>query len=107
MDDPVHVEVQVVELHPVRVGPRGVDRPGDAAGVDERLLLDDVGDRARVPIGEPPVEGGDAHGDASPVFFGPGGGPRFALASQHGERGERRERRGGRNRDGSRSGYGR
>lgn len=57
----IHVEVQIVELHPVWVGPRWINREKDAARSLPCFLLDDVGDGERVTVDEPPEEGGNAH----------------------------------------------
>ena len=47
MDDPVHVEVEVVKLEAVGVGARGVGRDEDAVD-DVLVLLDAVLDDERV-----------------------------------------------------------
>ena len=53
VDDAVHIEVEVVELHPVWVGSREVERGGVAfGGVDDNLW---------VLLRAPAEEGGDAH----------------------------------------------
>ena len=48
VDDPVHVQVEVVELEAVRVGARRVGRDEDAADRDLLVLLDAVLDDERV-----------------------------------------------------------
>lgn len=61
MNNPVHVQVQVVELHAVRVRSRDVDGHRDPGRVDAGLFLDDVNDCSRVPVGEPSVERWNTH----------------------------------------------
>lgn len=62
VNNAVHVEVEVVELHAVGVRFRNVDGRRNAIGVLVGLFLDDFGDRKRVPIGQPTVERRHAHG---------------------------------------------
>lgn len=69
MDDPVHVEVEVVEFEPVRVRPPQIDGDEDPSVDLHGLLLDHVRDRERVPIREPSVERWNSHGGSFVFFF--------------------------------------
>lgn len=60
MDNPIHVEVEVVELDGVGIGLAGVDGDRDPVD-DDGLLLDDVDHDHRVLLGQPSVERGHAH----------------------------------------------
>lgn len=60
MDDPIHVEVEVVELDAVGIGLAGVDGDRDPVD-DDGLLLDDVDHDHRVLLGQPPVERRHSH----------------------------------------------
>lgn len=68
VDDPVHVEVEVVELDAVGVRARRVDgrdprRARARVGPEHaRRVLDAVDDDLGVALAEPAVEGGDPHG---------------------------------------------
>ena len=62
VDDAVHVEVEVIELGAVGVGPGAVHRD-DVAVMVPRLVLDDILDDQRVLLAEPAVEGGNSHVD--------------------------------------------
>jgi len=55
VNDAVHVQVQVVELHAIRIRFRNINSA--VAGV----LLHNVDDRERVPIREPPVKRWHSH----------------------------------------------
>ena len=57
MNDAVHVQVQVVELHAIRIRFRNINSAVAAGGV----LLHNVDDRERVPIREPPVKRWHSH----------------------------------------------
>ena len=60
MNDPVHIEVEVVELEAVGVGLGGVDGDPDALDLDG-LLLHHVHHHHRVLLRQPPVERRDTH----------------------------------------------
>ena len=60
MDDPVHVQVEVVEFLAVRVGRARVHGARRAVRL-EGLIFDHVLDDERVLLREPPVERGDTH----------------------------------------------
>ena len=62
VDDAVHVEVQVIELLAVGVGPGAVHGHLHAVHVP-RLVLDDILNDQRVLLAEPAVEGGNSHVD--------------------------------------------
>lgn len=62
MDNPVHVEVQVIEFQAVRVRSRNVNWYRDAIRALPRLLFYDVDYGPRVPICKPPVKRRDSHG---------------------------------------------
>jgi len=60
VNDAIHVEVEVVELEAVGVGPGGVDGHADALDLDG-LLLHHVHHHHRVLLRQPPVERRDTH----------------------------------------------
>lgn len=62
VDNPVHVEVQVVVFDVVGVGLAGVNGDGDSID-DNRLFLNDVDHHHRVLLGQPFIEGRDSHGE--------------------------------------------
>lgn len=60
VDDPIHVEIEVVELYAVRVRARGVG--GDSDAIDDLgSFLDHLHDGEGVAVDEPTVECGDPH----------------------------------------------
>ena len=61
VNDAVHVQVQVVELHAVGIRFRRVDWKRNAVVADGGVFLDDIGDGERVPVGEPPVKRWHSH----------------------------------------------
>lgn len=61
MNDAVHVQVQVVELHSVGIWRGRVNRQRNAVVGDGWFLFDYIGDREWVTVGEPPVKSWDSH----------------------------------------------
>ena len=61
MDDTVHVQVQVIELHAIGIRFRDIDA-GVAGG---GFIFHHIGNRERISVGEPPVEGWHSHGYGS------------------------------------------
>ena len=61
VNDAVHVQVQVVELHAVGIRFRRVDRQRNAVFGDGGVNLDGIGDGEWVPVGEPPVKRWHSH----------------------------------------------
>ena len=68
MNNPVHIQVQVVKLDPVRIGLRGVDRHLDATDTVGHVL-DAVHDGLRVAVGQPLEERRNSHGMISTEFI--------------------------------------
>uniref|UniRef100_A0A7C8YIY3 Uncharacterized protein n=1 Tax=Opuntia streptacantha TaxID=393608 RepID=A0A7C8YIY3_OPUST len=51
VDNPIHVQIQIIELHAIRVRPSHIDGIYDAILILPRLFLYHIGNRQRVSIG--------------------------------------------------------
>lgn len=64
MNDSIHIKVEVIVFHAIRVGLGGID--GDLDAIDlHRLLFDHVHHHHRVLLRQPPVERRNPHGSLS------------------------------------------
>ncbi|KAJ8627279.1 hypothetical protein MRB53_020586 [Persea americana] len=60
MNDSIHVEIEIVEFHVVRVRLAGIDRDRDALDHD-RFFFDHVNNNQRILLCEPPIERWNPH----------------------------------------------